>query len=203
MQVLVNREELETLRNFYEAHSHCRNSESTLQKSGKGYFLGPSGDCIDPSSSEPNLNSSVETNERDNRVTEIIKKDILVPNKVSVEPEQQPEKKDPVTTDVIVSAIRKNYQKKAALLLQQLKQFPDKVSFNSHGIVSIDGDMIPGLSIIDAISVSMYPVKEREIAGISQWANLIKELHLQSYVENPMLFKDTIDTFWYFLGEIA
>ena len=149
------------------------------------------------------MNSSLETNEGDNRVKQLIKKDFLVEsNSQFVQPEVQ-DKPDTVTKEVIVSAIRKKYRKKAAVLLEQLQQFPEKVSFNAHGIVSIDGNLVPGLSIIDAVAVSMYPVKDREIVGINQWANLIKELHLQSFVENPMLLKDTIDSLWYFLGNIA
>ena len=65
-------------------------------------------------------------------------------------------------TEKILESIPKSYRKHAYLLMKHLfrKAVPDRISWDEHGIMTIDGNVVKDLNITDLINDAM---RERKL----------------------------------------
>ena len=157
--------------------------------------------------SMPSANSSGQSErfECDNRATTIF------PNSIHVEDEilSPISYEKPLSEDSILSVLQKRYRIKGQKLLQELKKHINYISFDQNGVVSIQGSIIQGLNILDALPSVFYQVKCKEISGLKEWYEALKHLGLSKFVTNSTLrnFDQSSQTCddqpWYFLGKMV
>ena len=81
----------------------------------------------------------------------------------------------------IVESVPKSYRKHAHLLMKHLfqKAVPDRISWDEHGIVIIDGNVVNS-NITDLISDVMRERKTVKAMGRNQFAQLLRALNIPS-----------------------
>jgi len=82
----------------------------------------------------------------------------------------------------ILESVSKSYRKYARLLMKHLfrKAVPDRISWDKHGIMTIDGNVVKDLNIADLINDSMRERKTVKAAGRNQFARLLRVLNILS-----------------------
>ena len=117
-----------------------------------------------------------------------------------------------LSDEVIVSRIRQRYQNRARKLLSKLKSQPTSVfNFDEFGILEINGEFLPGLSIFNALSDTFYQTKSLDLPGIEKWYQLLENLQLDNFLRKSAKSSpdvnhqpETAQSYkWYFLGKIG
>ena len=96
----------------------------------------------------------------------------------------------------IMESVPKSYRNHAHLLLKHLlrKAPPDKLSWDEHGIVTIDGNVVKDSNIADLINEAMRERKTVKAVGRNQFARLLRVLNIPSaLVRNKSLLSAHAD----------
>ncbi|KYN23249.1 hypothetical protein ALC57_04338 [Trachymyrmex cornetzi] len=82
----------------------------------------------------------------------------------------------------IVKSVPKSYRKHAHLLMKHLirNTMPDRNSWDEHGTVTIDGNVVKESNITDLINDAMRERKTVKAVSINQFARLIRALNIPS-----------------------
>lgn len=216
LRVLISKKELDELKAIVAHHeNHCKQTPSEENvivndasvKAGAGEVsIGPGGDT-NPNPL-PSFTFADKEDTFDVRNGIISDKDILLPGATKV---LLPEKKDslskekesPISNPNILSKIRKRYQKRALRLLNELAKHPMAVSYDNHGVVTINGTLIEKSSIQDLLASTFYAIHSSTVIGLSMWIDMLKEKQLYSYIINPELKEKNYDHHWYYIGNLT
>ena len=90
----------------------------------------------------------------------------------------------------IMESVPKSYRKHAHLLMKHLlrKALSDKLSWDEHGIVTIDGNVVKDSNIADLINEAMRERKTVKAVDRNQFARLLRVLNVpSSLVRNKKL----------------
>ena len=134
-------------------------------------------------------------------------KDILLPGATKVVlPEKREtllkEKDCGISNEDILSYIRKRFQKRALRLLNELAKHPMAISYDAHGVVTINGTLIENSNIKELLASSFYAIHSINVVGLPMWIDMLKEKQLYSYVINPELKEKDYDHEWFYIGNL-
>ena len=207
IKVLIRKSELQRLLQIEKDHAKCIQDSSSVVKSGSGNI------CSKPCTSRSgDLDNSYEFRPED-RCDDYLKaslpKEVIIQEAPIVPRQLSEQTNSPKLSDsVIISYLRKRYQVKGRKFLKKLHNSP-KISYDSNGIVQINGAEIPGSSIFDLIAVCFYETKSKPIEGLTEWLKFLEQNGLMNFVENPSI-KQNMSTKveseqdnWWYLGSIA
>ena len=99
-----------------------------------------------------------------------------------------------------VQDIRIRFRPRAKKLLMKFKNFPTKISWNSQGIVKLNGVEYTDTNIKDLLGLCFYELKSRKIGCLSIFIELLKELNLIIYVRNFEIRRTNMPLGWYYIG---
>jgi hypothetical protein len=95
--------------------------------------------------------------------------------------------------------------------LDHIEQRPSELTFNSNGVILIDGVGIPGSNIFLLFPL-LFKKEKSSLIGLKELTNKINEMKLNSYIiedastKKPKIEtkvggnKDNTNTHWYYLG---
>ena len=108
-----------------------------------------------------------------------------------------------LSPDAIVSSIWMRFQKKARILLTEIRLNPN-ITYNSKGEVTIDGKFHQNSDIRLLLSVCFYSIEEnKQIVALGPFITFLKENGLfQSITNSRILISDTKYA-WYYIGHLV
>jgi len=101
-----------------------------------------------------------------------------------------------IMLEEILENVPKSYHKHAYLLMKHLlrKALSDKLSWDEHGIVTIDGNVVKDSNIADLINEAMRERKTVKAVGRNQFARLFRVLNIPfALVRNKSLLSAHAD----------
>lgn len=101
----------------------------------------------------------------------------------------------------ILQLIWKRHQLKALKLLKKLKNIPS-ISWDSKGVVTLNGVLLENSNIIDFLEVVFYSGKSKEVKYLSAWIAFLKNNDLFQFVINPTILIADYKDNWFYLGRM-
>ena len=151
------------------------------------------------------LNDPQDTLKQDQRNGPIEAKNTLISNQ-SLGPvgrivDTNPDICSAKTDSEILQLIWKRHQLKAAKLLKKLKNIPS-ITWDSKGVVTLNGVVLEKSNIIDFLEVVFYSGKSKEVKYLSAWVAFLKNNDLYQFVINPTILIADYKEDWFFLGRV-
>ena len=143
--------------------------------------------------------------DRDNRAKIVFEKPIINEQFDEVNTNEKT-----LSDEIIVKSLRKRYQVRGKKILQHVRNHPDIISYDSHGILTIRGNIISGLNILDALPECFYENKHLNITGLDKWLLALNEIGVKHLITNKSLKNSEKErealfcpeSKWYFLGKL-
>ena len=151
VKVLVDYQELKSLRDFKALHSNC-SAHETLEKEGLGN-IGPGGDTrCDHSYCVQNIVSDGDIS--DQRAPVNVPKNIVVEKEPEVNHHNTA--KSPLSDSIIINSVWKRYQSKTKKLLLALKSHPGILSYDENGVLILNGKTQAGMVNATCYIIYLY-----------------------------------------------
>lgn len=84
------------------------------------------------------------------------------------------------STRLILQNVPKTYRARARLLLKYLRDVPERISWDEHYLVTIDGQVVKDSNIVELVNEAMRVRKKAKPAGRTQFARLLCSLNIPS-----------------------
>ena len=211
-RVFIEKSELQRLRNieklYYSSKKAKENNAISTSGEGAAEPIAAGGDAGNQSCIQNHHVLVQNTEQSDQRNGSLSPVEIVLPSSSKAPLTQVAEISDSrnisqLSPDAIVSSIWKRFQKKARILLTEIRLNPN-ITYNSKGEVTIDGKFHQNSDIRLLLSVCFYSIEEnKQIVALGPFITFLKENGLfQSITNSRILISDTKYA-WYYIGHLV
>ena len=209
-RVFIEKSELQRLRNIEKLYYSSKKAKenNAISTSGEGAVIAAVPIETNNESCIQNHHVLVQNTEQsDQRNGSLSPVEIVLPSSSKAPLTQVAEISESDTSqlspDAIVSSIWMRFQKKARILLTELRLNPN-ITYNSKGEVTIDGKFHQNSDIRLLLSVCFYSIEEnKQIVALGPFITFLKENGLfQSITNSRILISDTKYA-WYYIGHLV
>ncbi len=89
-----------------------------------------------------------------------------------------------IPKQIFVKHVRQKFRSVALDLLNDLDNYPTRITYDNYGIITLDNKTIKGLSLFDVLPALMYKSKKKYPENFEKIVTLLKDLGLLFYVKN-------------------
>ena len=108
----------------------------------------------------------------------------------------------------MTQSVRKRFRLRAKKLLTELHKHPKIVTWDTKGLIFINGEMIPELNIFNALQFTFYETSSKPSGKQSEpWFSILRKLGLERFIKNEKFQSNQSEVNdegqWWFLGNLC